>query len=355
MGAFREMNTPQTTPQANSATRADLQRPGSPRLVGRTNRIIIVSWLLLWAAIGVSIRLTLGEWHGFFWGFVVAGLSAAFGTWLLYARPATRRACAASLTWDDSLLIVRDHEGNVVTRIRMDRPHRALLIRAKREARVLLRVEQVDETNRSEERLDLLGPLPMVQPIRPAGDARSLIGFEPGFGKNRVPEDAPFVMCATGSEGDALMTDLLGFLNRHQATRRDTLNLRAARGEVKLDRRGFIVAREGQELRLDIDGNLGLEVLARPFERDAGSGSGVEVFVALVPEGAPAEALVFGMMATSDWISELPGSWSLPEEAVERRVLLYDDTPAAFVARRALLRYALKIAPASPVLELLRS
>lgn len=335
----------------------ELKMPGPTGLEGKTNRIIALAWLVLWAAIGTSILLGLGEWHGFFWGFIVAGIVAVFGTWHLYARPMTRKKCSAMLSWRDGAVTLTDPEGSKISEVRVDGTHRVLLIRSKAEASVLLRVEQVDERSKSGERIDLIGPLPVVLPVKVSGDALSFVGFRPGIARSSSDEKLPYQLCAEGASGQDIMTDLLGFLDCHSAGRRDLINLRAGDRNVKLDGQGFTLEREGSDRRLDFDGDLEVKGLARPFQagKDGDtSPSAVEIFVALIPRGNPDDALVFQLLAIEDWLGELPGEWDVSEDCFQNPVLLYDDTPAAFVAKRALRRYVKKFAPSSPVLEILR-
>ena len=336
----------------------ELKIPGPTGLEGKTNRLIALVWLVLWATIGGGILLGLGEWHGFFWGFIVAGLASVFGTWYLYAKPMTRKKCSAILSWDGGAMRISSVDGETLSEVRVDESHRVLLIRSKAEGEVLLRVESVDENARSGERLDLLGPLPVVLPVRVTGDAPSFVGFRPGIARSSDDERLPYQICADGSEGDALMTDLLRFLDEHSDRRLELINFRAGDRVVHLDPEGFTVDRGDESYRLDFDGSIGVEGIARPLETgdpELDRASAAEVFVALVPDGRHGDALVFEMLAIDDWLGQLPEDWDMPKEAMENRVLLYDDTPAAFVAKRALRRYVKKFAPSSPALEILRS
>ncbi len=337
---------------------AQLKRPGPTGLEGRTNRLIALVWLLLWAVVGAGVRLGFGEWHGFFWGFIVAGVVAVVGVWNLYARPMTNRKCSATLTWLDGALVVKNNRSQETVRVQVDQPHRVLLIRSRAERAVMLRVDQVDENNKSGQRLDLLGPLPIVLPVKVNGEALSFMGFQPGVRKRVKDDKIPYQLCASGGEANTLMTDLLGFLDCHQGQRKDTLNLRSHKGIVRLDKTGFIVVTDTGQTRLDFKGDVTIACVASPMESaklKKGTPPLAKVFIALIPGGAREDALVFELLAAHEWLEELPDTWEVPDSATENRVLLYDDTPTAFVAQSALRRYVKKFDPSSPIYEILRS
>ena len=78
------------------------------------------------------------------------------------------------------------------------------------------------------------------------------------------------------------------------------------------------------------------------------------IYLALVTPHSRSDALVFELLAPGEWINDLPTTWDVPDVAMKRSVLLYDDNPVAFVAVNALKRYIERIEPSNPVLEILR-
>ncbi len=333
-----------------------LRRLGKTGIEQRASIVVILSWTVLWAAVGFNVLFWLDEWHGFFWGFILSGVVSVLGTWLLFARPSTRRKTAATLHMEDHCLTVKGNTGDDKVRINLNEPHRAMLIRSKGEGRVMFRVEQLDENARNLDRLDLIGPLPMVMPMKISGDARSLIGFEPGVAKKNI-ENAPFNLVSSGARALSTMTAILAYTEKHSEKRNEIYNLRVKNGAVRLEKNGFVVVHDEKQITFDFFDDFEIACLARRYLPHHEKKSDLHVaviYLALVPPHSKTDALVFELFAPEEWLNELPTTWDIPDEATQRRVLLYDDNPVAFVAVNALKRYIERIEPSNPVLEILR-
>ncbi len=333
----------------------DLRRLGRTGIEHRTSIVVILSWIILWAAIGFNVLFWLDEWHGFFWGLILSGIVSVLGAWLLFVRPSTRRKTSATLHLEDHYLTVKGNTGDDKIRINLNEPHRTMLIRSKGEGRIMFRVEQLDEDARSLDRLDLIGPLPMVMPMKISGDAQSLIGFEPGVAKKNI-ENAPFSLVSSGAGADSTMTTILAYIEKHNANRNEIYNLRVKNGAVRLEKNGFVLVRDGKQTAFDFSDDFEIACLARRYPHDEKNFDSrmAVIYLALVPPHSRTDALVFELFAPEEWINELPTTWDIPDEVMQRSVLLYDDNPVAFVAVNALKRYIERIEPSNPVLEILR-
>jgi hypothetical protein len=332
-----------------------LRRLGKTGIEQRASIVVILSWTILWAAVGFNVLFLMDEWHGFFWGFILSGVAAVLGTWLLFVKPSNRRKAAATLHMEDHYLTVNANTGNDNIRINLNESHRTMLIRSKGEGRIMFRVEGLDENARSLERLDLIGPLPMVMPMKISGDAQSLIGFEPGVAKKNI-ENAPFSLVSSGARADSTMTAILAYVEKHNANRSEIYNLRVKDGAVRLEKNSFVLVRDEKQTTFDFSADFEIACLARRYphhEKKSGPHLAV-IYVALVPLHSRPDALVFELFAPEEWINELPTTWDIPDETTKRSVLLYDDNPVAFVAVNALKRYIERIEPSNPVLEILR-
>ncbi len=220
----------------------------------------------------------------------------------------------------------------------------------------MFRVEQLDENARNLDRLDLIGPLPMVMPMKISGDARSLIGFEPGVAKKNI-ENAPFNLVSSGARALSTMTAILAYTEKHSEKRNEIYNLRVKNGAVRLEKNGFVVVHDEKQITFDFFDDFEIACLARRYLPHHEKKSDLHVaviYLALVPPHSKTDALVFELFAPEEWLNELPTTWDIPDEATQRRVLLYDDNPVAFVAVNALKRYIERIEPSNPVLEILR-
>jgi hypothetical protein len=333
-----------------------LRRLGRTGIEQRASIAVIFSWTTLWAAVGFNVLFWLDEWHGFFWGFILSGIASVLGTWLLFVKPSTRRKAAATLHMEDHCLTVKRNIEVDKVQINLNEPHRAMLIRSKGEGRVMFRVEQLDENARSLDRIDLIGPLPMIMPMKISGDAQSLIGFEPGVAKKNV-ENAPFSLVATGARALSTMTAILEYTERHSDKRNEIYNLRVKNGAVRLEKNGFVLVHDDKQTMFDFSKDFEIACQARRYlphhEKESYLQAAV-IYLALVPPHSKTRALVFEFFAPEEWMNELPTTWDIPDEAMQRSVLLYDDNPVAFVAVNALKRYIERIEPSNPVLEILR-
>jgi hypothetical protein len=286
---------------------AELERLGFRGVARRTNAAVTIIWIALWLAVAALTRTLTGEWHGLAWGFVLAGALATLGTWLFYVRPARRRRIAATLTWEGAAIAVVNSAGATISRVALDEPHRAMLIRAKGEGRALLRIEQLERADppvpSKQVRLDLFGPLPAVLPMRVAGEVLSLRALEARGRARRSDRGTAYRLGAPDAVASEQMTALMAFVEEQKTHRQDQL----------------VVPFEGGVLRLRAD-KVALEIGGETLAFDAADEPSLRVAVETAARAVP-----------------------LQEESVESLVV-------AHALRRVLLRRL----PEHPLLDTLR-
>ena len=288
---------------------AELERLGFSGVARRTNAAVAVLWIAIWLVVAAATRVLTGEWYGLGWGFILGGVLAAVGTWLFYARPVRRRRIAATLTWGDRTVAILDSSGALLARIALDEPHRAMLIRAKAEGRVLLRVEQISRIDPDAPRasaplrLDLFGPLPAVLPMRVVGETWTLRVLEARDRARRAEGGTAYELGAPEAIASEQMTSLMAFLEEHRAQRDDQIVVRFEGGVLRLN---------GDRIALEVGG----ETLAFEAADESSLGTAVETAARAVP--------------------------------------LRDDSLESFVVAHALRRVLLRRLPEHPLLEALR-
>jgi hypothetical protein len=253
---------------------AELERLEFFGVERRTNAAIAILWITLWLTAAATTRALTGEWHGLSWGFIAGGALSLAGTWLFYVRPARRRRIAATLAWREGAVEVVASSREVIARVQLSRPHRALLIVAKGEGRALLRLEQMSRDSKPPHdptasflRIDVFGPLPAVLPMKIVGEARTLRPLEAQSRVRRRGSAFGYRMGAPEAIASEQMTALMAFIEAHRGGRIDRVVFPLHEGFLTVGAERLVIEIRGEAIAFDTADEPSLRVAVEAAAR----------------------------------------------------------------------------------------
>jgi len=330
-----------------------LQRLDRKSLEARANRFALIVWGILWISMAVVARVLWDAWYGLTAGLIVACAVAIFLTWLVFARKTAKQKRTVRASWAGTKFRIFDPIENKTDEVDFSRPHRAIFIRCKAENRFLLRLEEIKEKDGCEDttRINLIGPLPVILPMRITGEARSLMGFF-NMARTGISKGIPYLFKTDGDPGSETARSLLHFAETHRDTRNNALHV--TRGDDVIHVNDGVFSLQKKEGTLVFDPQLPLRIVTMATPISDPDGRSREIRMALIPPSGEEDALVFSMIAQLDSTEEFADSWSVPESVMHRKFSLYDDSAQSYVVALALKQYLKWIDPNNPVLSILR-
>lgn len=328
-----------------------LQRLDRRSIENKANRFTLVVWILLWAAMGTTVKVLWDEWYGLAAGLFIGVLIALGLTWLFFGRQGAKEKQIVAASWAENSFRIYDPILDRTTSIDLSHPHRAILIRSKSERRFLLRLEQIAPDKNNSTRINLIGPLPVPLPMPPSGDARSLMGFFK-MATSKEMKSIPYQIKASDTEGNDTAKSLLEFVEQHKQYRDNRLHVRRGNDTIQVLNGIFTLITPDKNITFDENKDVSVWSVAKSYSSDKVNAA--EISIGLIPEGRPEDALVFSIIAPEDRKEDFAQSWELPKAATNRKFLLYDDSAQSYVVTNALKRYVKQYAPNNPILEILR-
>ncbi|MBN2340284.1 MAG: hypothetical protein JXX29_05575 [Deltaproteobacteria bacterium] len=337
---------------------AQLQRLDRRSIEAKAVLFAAVVCLILWMSLGVTVKLLFDDWYGFGLGFIVSALLSGLVMWILFIRPTAKERRVVRASWRGDRLRVFDPIDRQHEEIDFSKAHKAILILSKMERQFLLRIEQKRHEDASDvTRIDIIGPMPMVLPMRVSGEAASLFGFY-SIAKMKEKRTIPYRLKET-ADRDSLAQSLLKFVESHKQTRNNEVQIKREGDIIKLCNGSFSLLTRNDEILFNNPRELSFHFKVQTTSSTATQKNRhkfetAEIFMALVPPTREKDALVFSVIAPSGWTSELPNSWNVPPDAEKRKFTLYDDSVNSYVVTKTLKNYIKLIAPNNPVLDVLR-
>ena len=329
----------------------NLRRLDRRSLEARANRFVLLVWALIWVLLAVLAKMFWDQWYGLAAGLIPALGVAVWLMWFFYIRQSARKKKLVVASWRDAVFRVFDPMANREDEVDLSQPHRAIFIQCKASNQFLLRIEEIRDNQDETPRINLIGALPLGNPMRVSGEAHSFMGFYK-MATSGITNGIPYEVRSEDHGAAESTLALLQFVERFKAQRDNTLVVSRNNDEIRVAEGVFSLTTPDKTVVFDERLPLVVDTMQMPFT--SGGNALHEVRIALSPQDNREDALVFSLIVELCDPEQFAKQWDVPKSVMHRKFSLYDDSAQTYVVALALKKYLRRIDPNNPALSLLR-